>query len=465
MADETTQFILGDAAADAAGSPRKRRFFRRKTTAPPLINCENCGTQLAGEYCAQCGQHAIDYRRSLLLLVIDAADSFLNWDTKFLKSVGIMLFKPWRLTNDFNAGRRVRYVHPLRLYLLASIAFFLIIKTIHFDPSGKFQLSPKDRAEISAAISKLAGSESLTPEQRTRIEVMRSRFEGAEEIPDLKEREKFDRAMMKLQGLAEKQALKAKDLERLEAALQRMEGIGVPPVPEIAGLPGANPSAAGDPAVSPAPAVAPAAPADPAAPSATATPARRQPRIQFTTGSPPPIPKAVDEADKLNITVGKEGEPKNAFETWLESRIKSKVGEDGTNVQLFIDTLRDNLPTMMLCCIPLFALVLKVLYFFQRRYYVEHLVYALHIHTFAYVAAVVISLIGMAAERWLPAVQLFFVLTLSFAAVVLVFLSIRRVYRQGWFMTTVKFILGGTAYFFVLVFAVMLTALVTLALP
>jgi len=33
MADETTQFIIGDAAADALGQPRKRRFFgRRKKT-------------------------------------------------------------------------------------------------------------------------------------------------------------------------------------------------------------------------------------------------------------------------------------------------------------------------------------------------------------------------------------------------------------------------------------------------
>ena len=177
------------------------------------------------------------------------------------------------------------------------------------------------------------------------------------------------------------------------------------------------------------------------------------------------MPNIGDDDDKLNITVGKDGDPKNEFEKWLESRIKTKLGEDGTNVQLFIDTLRSNLPTMMLCCIPLFALVLKVLYFFQRRYYIEHLVYALHIHTFAYVAVVVIGLIGMGLQRWLPAVQLFFVLVLSFATAVLIFLSVRHVYRQGWFMTTVKFVLGGIAYFFVVVFAVMLTALVTLALP
>jgi hypothetical protein len=46
-----------------------------------------------------------------------------------------------------------------------------------------------------------------------------------------------------------------------------------------------------------------------------------------------------------------------------------------------------------------------------------------------------------------------------------IFLSIRRVYRQGWFMTTFKFGLGGFIYLFVLAFAVAATAFVTIALP
>ena len=37
---------------------------------------------------------------------------------------------------------------------------------------------------------------------------------------------------------------------------------------------------------------------------------------------------------------------------------------------------------MMLCCIPLFAFVLKVLYIRRRLFYIDHLIYALHIHTF-----------------------------------------------------------------------------------
>jgi len=120
---------------------------------------------------------------------------------------------------------------------------------------------------------------------------------------------------------------------------------------------------------------------------------------------------------------------------------------------------------MMLCCIPLFAFVLKVLYFRQRRFYVEHLVYALHIHTFAYVAVVLITLLGMAADRWFPTLETLLVFALSFAVVALVFVSIRRVYQQSWFVTTFKFALGGIAYLAVLVLALGATAFITLLLP
>src|SRR4051812_22013563 len=101
MSDETTDLILGDAVVDATeegrrGSSRRRRKRKDERV---LINCENCGAPLTGEFCAQCGQHAVDYRRSLWRVLIDAADSFLNWDTKFFKSVGILLIRPWQLTN------------------------------------------------------------------------------------------------------------------------------------------------------------------------------------------------------------------------------------------------------------------------------------------------------------------------------------------------------------------------------
>src|SRR5437879_10413846 len=152
MTDEPAKLILGDTAISAMEERQngKRVFFgRRRRQRAPLTHCENCGAQLTGRYCAQCGQAAIDYRRSFRHVIVDVLDSFLNWDSKFFATIGLLIAKPWRLTNDFLAGKRVRYVHPLRLYLLASILFFFAVnywaKSIHFQPG---QLSPKDRAEL-----------------------------------------------------------------------------------------------------------------------------------------------------------------------------------------------------------------------------------------------------------------------------------------------------------------------------
>ena len=54
---------------------------------------------------------------------------------------------------------------------------------------------------------------------------------------------------------------------------------------------------------------------------------------------------------------------------------------------------------------------------------------------------------------------------MSLALITQVFLSIRQVYGQSWLMTTFKFFFGGFIYFCVLVFALAVTAIVTLALP
>ena len=62
--------------------------------------------------------------------------------------LALLLIRPWRLTNEFLAGHRVRYLHPARLYLLTSILFFFAatswIKSIHIDP---INLSPAQRAD------------------------------------------------------------------------------------------------------------------------------------------------------------------------------------------------------------------------------------------------------------------------------------------------------------------------------
>src|SRR5439155_18649721 len=154
MSDETTKSILRDAATSSVEEPGRKRFFcGRNRERPPLTHCENCGAQLRGHWCAQCGQPAIDYRRSFRHVIVDVLDSFLNWDSKFFATLGLLISKPWRLTNEFLGGNRVRYMHPAWLYLLASILFFFaviyLLKSAHLDPNI---LIPEALVEIDSEL-------------------------------------------------------------------------------------------------------------------------------------------------------------------------------------------------------------------------------------------------------------------------------------------------------------------------
>ena len=368
MSDETGEAIFGDTVADALEKPGRsgRGWFGRKKDDPAhFTHCEDCGALLHGRYCAQCGQVAVDYHRSFRHVIADVAESFLNWDSKFTKTIGLVLISPGWLTRQFVSGRRTRYLHPLRVYLLVSILFFLCMRFVPIQtPSGNTEMTPAQRVAMEEAMSNPAIPAAVREQVMQRVD------------------------------------------EKSKAAAAKAKGAIAAPSPPA-----------------PSPAVGP------------------------------------DEATRPDSD-GTSDAPK-----WLKDRILTKIGPHGANLKLFQETLRDNISTMMLFCIPLFALVLKVLYFRQRRYYIEHLVYALHIHAFFYLAVLAIVFSTMAAKRWVPVLETPLFLILLLAIVTQVFLSIRQVYGQRWLITTFKFFFGGFIYFFVLLAALAATGVATLLLP
>src|SRR5260370_14909715 len=95
---------------------------------------------------------------------------------------------------------------------------------------------------------------------------------------------------------------------------------------------------------------------------------------------------------------------------------------------------------MMLCCIPLFALVLKLLYVRRKVFYIDHLIYALHIHIFAYLATILIILATIGFNRVASGADVEWIIALLWIAFATqIFLSIRRVYRQRWIISVFKF--------------------------
>jgi hypothetical protein len=86
--------------------------------------CANCGATLMGPYCYDCGQHARESARSVSALFHDAWHVATHLDGRFWQTLYILLCKPGKLTKEYFAERRVRYLPPVRLYLVLSVLFF-----------------------------------------------------------------------------------------------------------------------------------------------------------------------------------------------------------------------------------------------------------------------------------------------------------------------------------------------------
>jgi len=96
----------------------------------------NCNTTLAGTYCAACGQRHEPHVHTLGHFLSEAFESITHADSRLWRTLGYLLVKPGRLTREFLEGRRVRYLPPFRLYLVISLAFFLIAGTPAFLERG-----------------------------------------------------------------------------------------------------------------------------------------------------------------------------------------------------------------------------------------------------------------------------------------------------------------------------------------
>jgi len=88
--------------------------------------CLNCGAELAGPFCSGCGQKAVHPKPTLHELLHDALEEFLHFDGKIVQTLRTLVTKPGQLTLDVVAGRRARYIAPLRLYLTISVLFFVV---------------------------------------------------------------------------------------------------------------------------------------------------------------------------------------------------------------------------------------------------------------------------------------------------------------------------------------------------
>lgn len=95
---------------------------------PPARRCQNCGEPLYGEHCHACGQPTKGLVRHFSSILGDFADTVFNVDGRIFRTLGPLLFKPGHLSLEYFAGRRVRYVSPVRLFVFTCLFAFLLTR-------------------------------------------------------------------------------------------------------------------------------------------------------------------------------------------------------------------------------------------------------------------------------------------------------------------------------------------------
>lgn len=333
-------------------------LLRKSSKAGPVRPefCLNCGFRVEHTYCPICGQENTPSRVTFAALVRDGWDDLVKIDSKLIKTLIPLLLRPGFLTQEYNAGKRARYLSPFKMYLVISAFFFLLVswrsgqqieKIGENDLSRTVQINQKDKQGVPEAAPSPPKPQDGSP---LRVSTAQS---------------------------ADK--TKAIDLpgwpDTVKAYRAKQESLP---------------------------------------PRRRDSPSKRFAREKLIALNQPGAKQALAEA------------------------------------------LIGYIPNLMFFLLPLFALLLKIVYLRSGRLYVEHLVYALHLHSVFFLLASLEVGINNSPPLLMQ--------SLAVAMLVYGFLALRRVYGQSPGKTFFKGVLLMFNYFLLLVLGFIATILCAIAL-
>ena len=114
--------------------------------------CRNCGTEVNGRYCPNCGQLAASFHRPILSLIGETISDTFTLDGRLARTLPILLFRPGRLTKNYTEGKRARYVPPFRMFLIASLVFYLVLFAL-VPPGQYINLDEETRADVTQGLN------------------------------------------------------------------------------------------------------------------------------------------------------------------------------------------------------------------------------------------------------------------------------------------------------------------------
>jgi hypothetical protein len=360
--------------------------------------CANCGSPMHGPYCYACGQPEKGLIRHLASVMSDVLDTVFNIDSRVFRSLFPLYFRPGYLTNEYFAGRRVRYVTPFRLFFfLCLVAFFTIQISLNLN-DGSFHWNLNTRGGDIESAQTVEQAQKSAAEALAGINTARK----SANMPPA--------AIASLTEAADKVEAK---LNARVAYLQQRDKAR-----ENGQKPPSDPSEDNEGLV-----------------------------IDGTPIDP----------DKHPVNIAWLPSFANAELTEMASRAKENIEAAKKDPRHLIEAVFSRLPWTLAVLMPLFAVLLKIVYIFKRRLYMEHLMVALHSHAFIFMSLLLLALLKIAhdwAAASAPGVLWLIALARDAAWIwlfVYLFLMQKRVYKQGWIMTTIKYGMVGICYTIIVV--------------
>lgn len=386
-----------------------------------LSVCENCGSVLQGSYCHVCGQHAHNPLHNFAHALEEVFESFWHLDGRIFRTVRD-LFVPGRVAAGYLAGHRVRYIAPLRLFVIMSLLTFFVGKaTLHIDKDAVFTAT-----DGPVAVGRDAGPPRIS--------------QGGTGADAATVASASAPATLAEAAAAPKGALTTIDAVIADRNRQlgefRREAIESDGGWLLTPLSGTVQSGIDDGARS---------------------------RMRKLGASEAEIDVAMARADleleKAEAATRTAADKDAADDGWVARWMKKRGDRFMRNSEVmrenpdeFIRLFLGAVPGALFLLVPLFALFLKVVYIGSGRGYLEHLVVALYSHAFLLAALLLLfaltGVAGLAPAAWIwpkvglgiASMGLFFVVPAYLLAMQ------RRVYAQRWWVTILKFLVIGNVY-------------------
>jgi hypothetical protein len=389
-------------------------FGERFSTAPRVLthreefirgavsteNCLNCGEVLTGQHCAHCGQRAKVRVLSLWGMTRDLLGDFIDWDARIWRTLRPLAFSPGKLTQDYLRGRRASYTPPFRMYVILSVAFFLVA-SLGSDPGAdlRFDIDEKGAANLKLSADEPAAALAPTGPGEAAPPAAKSPPAGGASPAKAAPAQLAPKLDAETSRLVESILKRMPEKDRAQARIELSKKLATVPEAEL----GTFKKLANDPCSS----------------------------------------------QDLKINIG-------GFGKDYEPRLRQACRKIWSDTPTFGRALFQNIPKMMFIFLPLIAVVMYVLYIGSGRYYVEHLLFVVHYHAFFFLGGLAFLLVERLA--WLgpgtrfakaagTAANLLMAVFLCYAPIYL-YVAMRRVYGQGRFVTFAKYSALGIAYLF-----------------